>query len=336
MRKILTVESVTRTGKTINLSTRDLQSGNLLDFSWLYDDIEYSSFIKLLNNEGFEIKNVTQIIGMSFATSGDKEGVFPLKLLRLKGVPTPIFQDSKTEPTKFWGPLDIIGTDDLKAIGLGCDYAWRTPDNKLCLCERKEIHDLVASIADGRLRRELEDMRRVNVDYGFLLIEGWMGWDKGRIVTHKIKNAAMKYQLPRNYAQVWEALATFQIYYPEVIVWLSPGINITPYCLRDMYNWSKKEVHTSMEKKIVDLAAPEARTSQEVFLTAIPGIGIEAARSLVEKYETIYNIVTTTKEDLAATPIGKKQKKLGVKAGRMLEFFNAKPIKIEIAIKDDE
>ena len=207
----------------------------------------------------------------------------PIKVLRISALPAPIFQDSKKEPPSVKKGLKLLGTEDLKGIGLACDYAWRTKQNRLCIVERKDVDDLISSVVDGRLRTEMADGKRVGADIVFLLVEGWMGRNKaGRPETHRSKRSS--YPQPRTYAQIWEAIATFQAFYPNVIVWPSPGIYATPSVLVDMYNWSNETKHSSIQESVLDLGYAPGLSKEEIILLGLPGVGPELAMRLYKEF----------------------------------------------------
>lgn len=252
---------------------------------------ELKGLVQLANNGDTETKLSKHLVGMSLTTSKaaiQPENLeiplfAPIKLLRISGLPAPIFQDAKKEPQSVKKALGLLGTEDLKAIGLACDYAWRTEQGRLCIVERKDVDDLISSIADGRLRTEMADGKEIKADIVFILVEGWMGRSKnGKPETHRSKRA--HYPQPRTYAQIWATIATFQAFYPNVIVWPSPGIYATPSVLVDMYNWSNDTKHSSIQESALDLGYATKLSKEEVILLGLPGVGPELAIRLYEAF----------------------------------------------------
>lgn len=332
MKHIIRVGSALKTNGYTTVTATDIVSGTILDITWSKDAINILKQLAL--DYGFEYKKAIDCIGMTILSASEEEGYLPVKILRQSLKPVPILQDSKNEPGEYTQKLGIVATVDLKGLGLACDYAWRTKDNRLCLVERKEIHDLIASIVDGRLRTELADMQRLNVDMGFLLIEGpMMGRDSnGNPTTFKNKG---KYPFGRTYAQIWGALATFQAYYPRLILWYSPGGFATPDILVDMYKWSNKTHHSSVQDELIDIGYAPSMTKEEILLTALPGVKSILAKRLMEYYK--YPIAALTAGTVTELPdtfvkdIRKSVKGIGKKKAEAIKDFLDGRISYQVA-----
>ena len=214
---------------------------------------------------------------------------------------SPILMTSKTEPSKFLESLEIENTVDFDGTGLCCDYAWRTSKNKLVVVERKDVDDLVASFIDGRLRREVSEMCST-ADIGILLIEGSLKilYEKG---TRRLKG----YVPPYKYSMVTEGLATLQAAYPKLLLWDSPSISWTTKILKDVYKWSNKDEHVTLEGGLETVSYHPGLPKDVAALCILPGVGPKTAKKLYEHCNGIPMKVfsMTEKEFIQVDGVGK-------------------------------
>ena len=81
--------------------------------------------------------------------------------------------------------LQGLGTYSRLPEEMGCDFLIPCPLG-LVGVQRKEIHDLIASRSDGRLSRELAQMKQL--DIAILLVEGRLKWTSdGQLSTSRSK-----------------------------------------------------------------------------------------------------------------------------------------------------
>lgn len=74
-------------------------------------------------------------------------------------------------------PITTLGTNSPLPEKVGSDIIWSGAEG-LAGCQRKAVPDLIASVHDNRLGREVEQMSKADLRYRFLVIEGQPSWDR--------------------------------------------------------------------------------------------------------------------------------------------------------------
>lgn len=74
-------------------------------------------------------------------------------------------------------PISNLGPNSPLPERIGCDIVWEGRTG-MAGCQRKAIPDLIASVRDKRLGRELEQMEKAKLSYRFLVVEGIPQWDR--------------------------------------------------------------------------------------------------------------------------------------------------------------
>lgn len=176
--------------------------------------------------------------------------------------------------------------------------------------QRKELKDLIASLEDGRLAKEI--MQMTNLDYKILIVEGQpkftaegnlMGRDYGSTWTH---------------AQLMGALWSVQL--KGLWVQWTTHINNTRQAIELLELWFKKERHDSLERRPGPVSIWGSKPTDEEYgsyvLQSLPGVGPELAKRIFKRYGLPLEW-TVTAEDLADIPgIGK------AKATKMIKAIN--------------
>jgi ERCC4-type nuclease len=74
--------------------------------------------------------------------------------------------------------LRALGETSSLPETFGCDFLFVGKDG-LCGVQRKEVDDLVSSLADGRMARLLDDMSKPDLKVAVMLVEGQFWWERG-------------------------------------------------------------------------------------------------------------------------------------------------------------
>lgn len=158
------------------------------------------------------------------------------------------------------------------------------------IIERKEPHDLLESIKDGRLFNQCAEMR-LHSDHCYLLILGQLIWGyDGKIIGigwnfRSIQGALLQVQelgVGVVYAQDKTDLATS-------LVWLHKRNQINQIILP--------------QRKQAESLSPEIQ-----MLSSLPGIGLERATELLKNYNLIDALLCLIDEDCKVNGIGPKTK----------------------------
>lgn len=185
------------------------------------------------------------------------------------------------------GPLlHIAGSEpsSLRAIGrtsqlpeqYGADIFWISRGNKYGV-QRKEVSDLLSSADDGRLGKELAQLRSAGV-HGVLVIEGPVSW-------------TTEGTLNNSHGRVWRVEQWWGLQLSAALEFgigtvRTKNLSETVKFVQAMVKWSAKDRHGSL------LGRPGAQglwgtspTNEDFaihLLTSVPGIGPENARAIYQ------------------------------------------------------
>lgn len=170
-----------------------------------------------------------------------------------------------TEPPE----LKLLGESNSLPELKGCDVMW-SAGTKTFGIQRKTCSDLVGSIYNGKLNHEFEKMH--GLTKGILLVEGVWKWSRdGEWMDGW--NGAQRWTRP----QMLSYLATVQAKGFWVVQ--TDGLGDTVTAIDSLYGWSQKERHTSLDAAPM---VPKADRKHWVIQTAVPGIGVEMTKRLIE------------------------------------------------------
>lgn len=176
---------------------------------------------------------------------------------------------SPTEPAE----LRLIGETSSVPENYGCDIFW---PSKLGLVgvQRKEVRDLVNSVHDGRLNKELAMMNQL--DIRILLIEGNFRWTtEGKSLT--VQSWSMSQQIG---LQLSVQLAN---------CWLltSGSLQETITLLSHLQKWTNKDDHGSLSHRPNPTSAWGKVTNRDwgvYLLQSFPGIGYKLAGQIYDHF----------------------------------------------------
>lgn len=193
----------------------------------------------------------------------------------------------------------------------GCDAAWRA-HGQWWGVQRKEIKDFIASIMDGRLGKELAQMKG-HIALPLVVIEGKVLWSSDGLLMHS------SYGQPVT-RQAFHGML-FSITLKGCNVLFTQNTNETAELIRHLAEWSQKETHNSLDRRPgPDQASMYGKATNRDWalhmLQGFPGIGAGVAADIIDHFGKVPLQWTVTIPQLLAIPgIGK------VRAKALIEAF---------------
>lgn len=175
--------------------------------------------------------------------------------------------------------------------------------------QRKEVKDLLASLADGRLGKEVSQMQRLAIRA--LVIEGKMTWtNDGELMQDYVKISRPQFRS-----------LMYSIRARGIWVEWADDLNDTVDVICGMRDWAAKEEHTSLLSRPGPKDSGWGKVTNKDWavhvLTSFPGVGVKTAQSIYDYFGGVPLRWEVTEKDLAKVPgIGK------VKARRMLDALD--------------
>jgi Fanconi anemia group M protein len=179
----------------------------------------------------------------------------------------------------------------------GCDIIWRA-HNQWWGIQRKEIKDFIASIMDGRLAKELGQMRG-HVNTPIVVIEGRLKWSSNDILML----GGYGQQITK--AQYHGML--FAIMHEGVHVIFTDDTPGTVQLAKHLAAWSQKESHTSLSRrpgpeKTNMWGTVDNRDWAKHLLQGFPGIGPTVAEDIINHFGKVPLQWTVTGKQLMEVP----------------------------------
>ena len=200
---------------------------------------------------------------------------------------------SAAEPKSLQG----LGTYSPLPESYGCDFLITCPVG-LVGVQRKEIHDLIASRGDGRLARELAQMKQL--DIAILLIEGKLRWTTDGVLS----TSRSKWTRSQHYGMV------FSIQSGGVWVNSSESLTESREYLFALNSWMTKEKHAGIMTRPKPSTLWGTKTDRDWGIHVIQsfdGIGPGVAGNIFDMYGLPIRW-TIGKDDLERVPgVGKKR-----------------------------
>jgi ERCC4-type nuclease len=165
--------------------------------------------------------------------------------------------------------------------------------------ERKEAADFVASLADGRLERQLSELTGVQ-GQGLLLIEGEfnpraLAGMAARGIRQAILAVTLDRRIPVIRSRNLEDTARWLVALAE-----RAAFRLTP--LASMLEPGMQPVmpHPAGHRSPRPAAQPDPQAVQRSALERIPGIGAVKAQALLTRFGSLQSLISANVEDLAA------------------------------------
>ena len=206
------------------------------------------------------------------------------------------------------------------------DYLWLAHDGHRIQVERKQMDEILSDMdgVEELLSRELSN----GVEETILLYEGtcepipgihnclqtWKLGKGGNVMIH-----GHKYQKSYKGLQAW----FYQLDKAGVTVVHTPHYIATASALTAMYDSSQDPKHQTLQRYIKPHIQVASKNPHIMTLMGIQGVqlGEARAKALIDRYGTVWYVLTRTAEDLAETLIGEeggKQKRLGIVTAKKL------------------
>lgn len=175
-------------------------------------------------------------------------------------------------------PITTLGTTSSVPEQYGVDVLTIVKGVGLVGIQRKELDDLLASVADGRLQREVAQMVQLSV--AVLVIEGRPQFTlDGGLITPKGGNGRWTRQQLRGL--LW-SVRNEDIW----VDWSEDAGDTVEYC-RHLESWLGKTNHDSLHRRPKAKGAWGKATSKEWerhLMQSFPGVGPRQAASIVEHF----------------------------------------------------
>lgn len=172
-------------------------------------------------------------------------------------------------------PYNTLGRSSSLPEQYGADFLMFSPLFGRVGVQRKTVTDLVASLSDGRVARELIEMK--GLDVGVWLIEGNLEWTSdGQAV-----GVRTPYSTSRHYATLFSMLSKG--------FWLLQATN-QQECLKllsQLEGWMAKGKHSGMSARPTprgNWGQPTLEEQRVHFLQGVNGVGYERARAAVKHF----------------------------------------------------
>ena len=165
--------------------------------------------------------------------------------------------------------------------------------------ERKTVSDFIASMKNGRLLRQLEELRQY--ESMLLIIEGI---DEQELYTDSEEVVGMHPNSVRGF------LLSILLNY-KVPVIFTKNYEDTARFISVLSRKKPKETPLNVTKKFLSM-----KEQAQYILEGFPGIGPKTAKKLLKKFKTIKNIINAPEEDL--------KKEIGKKADNLLRIIEQK------------
>lgn len=171
--------------------------------------------------------------------------------------------------------------------------------------QRKEVHDLIASRADGRLARELAQMKQLDV--AILLVEGRLKWTSdGSLSTSHTQ-----------WTRDQHLGLLFSIQSNGVWVNSSESLGDSREYLSRLEKWMMKDKHSGSMTRPKPQTIWGNRTDKDWACHAIQsvdGVGPEVAARIFDKFGLPFTMTVTVEDLLTVDGIGKKRAEKIVRA----------------------
>ena len=196
---------------------------------------------------------------------------------------------SSTEPAA----LKKLGDVSTLPEQYGVDFLWF--DRGWCGVQRKEVKDFIASVRDGRLARELEQMSPLRAK--LLALEGAYGIINGMVIPVGAKHPQQQMRVEHWSSALWllQAAGVMLSHVPDIVE--------TAETVKRFEMWAGKDGHTALggTRDAVPLnnwGKADDRAYQVHLLSGLPGVGVEMAGRIVDHFSGVPWSWDVTEEQL--------------------------------------
>lgn len=200
---------------------------------------------------------------------------------------------------------------DLKTIGKvsslpekwGCDILIRTSD-KWVGVQRKAVPDFIASVIDGRLSKEVQQMSACGrLDVKVLLVEGDATFTSDGV--YMSNGYGSQWTLAQHRGMLWSVASRG--------IWVdhTRSITETRVWLKMFEQWCSKERHSALDRRPAAIGSwgkPDSREFGLHLLQGLPNVGPELAARIYDNFGGVPWSWSVSEKELMAIPgVGKKR-----------------------------
>lgn len=192
--------------------------------------------------------------------------------------------------------LRSLGKTSWRPERFGADVLFPA-HGRLVAIQRKEIKDLLASLNDGRLQREIAQMKSEHVGLAVLVVEGKPRWTLDGVLV----GDGFGWQWNRSQHRG----LMLSVQSEGVLVTTTEDLTETIEAVADVARWARKRDHTSL------LRRPKPKSSwgkagtvefERHLLQSFDGIGPKQADRIIERFGGVPMAWTVGVEELRAVP----------------------------------
>lgn len=196
---------------------------------------------------------------------------------------------------------------------VGLDFAWCDAHGGWQGAQRKELKDFLASVQDGRLRKELGQMRAM-VSSPTLILEGRVRFTNDGMLQGRFWG--------REYTRRhWQGMMISLAHEEMVAVHTSDDVAGTVAMVGQLYEWWQKDDHGSFHAGVQvqgDWGTATNRDYQIALMATLPGVGLKRARAVIKHFGGLpWRWDCTAKELMEVEGIGKGT------AAKMMQVLNS-------------
>jgi ERCC4-type nuclease len=179
---------------------------------------------------------------------------------------------SPTEPPL----LRALGKVSLVPESYGCDFLFASPIFGLVGVQRKEIKDFVASVQDGRLAKELGQMKQLGLS--LLVLEGRPTWTNDGLLT----STSTQWTVHQHLGTLWSVQLSG--------CWIASSQELTgtSTLISAFMRWTAKQRHTGLENRVGPLSDEWGKVGSREWgihlLQGFKGIGPVQAAAILDHF----------------------------------------------------
>lgn len=196
---------------------------------------------------------------------------------------------SPTEPVWL---KDYATRLSLETESYGCDILINSPSGYMGIQRKKFPEDIVASIQDGRLQRQVAEMQVL--PFFMILFEGYPSWtnDGQAVMGSSINdNSWASFQLYKegpdwfNRTVFNKVCATLHLEGVPT-VWVADPNEFIAY-LDDIKVWWQSDTHSTLATRAPEMVERNRKGRMAAALQVVKGVGPKAAKNIAEEFELV-------------------------------------------------
>jgi len=212
---------------------------------------------------------------------------------------------SPTEPQR----LRDLGQTSSTPEYFGADFLVVAGKNRIGMQRKQFPGDLLASLADGRLYKQLPLL--MSLESAALVVEGFGKWtEDGELMEDDFSH----FTLSQLYALFYSIMFEFGV----PVLWVR-DMSATEQLIDVLDHWAHKDKHMSLKRRVGPQKDAWGKLSERASATHIlqgfPGVGPELADRIIEQFGSVPLTWTHSVDELMEVPgIGKRKAEMMVEA----------------------